>query len=82
MTFSDASKTKIKEYSNINIPTSLKTKRFGKYFICWHKKMRFRNIEEIVFANGLGDWGSIPGQTIPKTQKLVHIFVLSYISAI
>ena len=22
-----------------------------------------------VFANGLGDWGSIPGQVIPKTQK-------------
>ena len=24
-----------------------------------------------VFANGLGDWGSIPGQVIPKTQKMV-----------
>ena len=24
-----------------------------------------------VFANGLGDWGSIPGQIIPKTQKMV-----------
>ena len=22
-----------------------------------------------VFTNGLGDWGSIPGQVIPKTQK-------------
>ena len=25
-----------------------------------------------VFANGLGDRGSIPGQVIPKTQKVVH----------
>ncbi len=24
-----------------------------------------------VFANGLGDLGSIPGRVIPKTQKLV-----------
>ena len=25
----------------------------------------------IVFANGLGDWGSIPGRVILKTQKMV-----------
>ena len=24
-----------------------------------------------VFANGPGDWGSIPGRFIPKTQKMV-----------
>ena len=24
-----------------------------------------------VFANGLGDWGSIPGSVIPKTQKMI-----------
>ena len=24
-----------------------------------------------MFANGLEDWGSIPGQAIPKTQKMV-----------
>ena len=24
-----------------------------------------------VFANGLGDWGSIEGRVIPKTQKMV-----------
>ena len=24
-----------------------------------------------VFANGLGDWGSIPGRVLPKTQKMV-----------
>ena len=24
-----------------------------------------------VFASGLGDWGSIPGRVIPKTQKMV-----------
>ena len=25
-----------------------------------------------VFANGLGDRGSIPGRVIPKTQKMVN----------
>ena len=25
----------------------------------------------VVFANGLGDRGSIPGRVIPKTQKMV-----------
>ena len=24
-----------------------------------------------VFANGPGDWGSIPGRVIPKTQRMV-----------
>ena len=24
-----------------------------------------------VFADGPGDWGSIPGRVIPKTQKIV-----------
>ena len=24
-----------------------------------------------MFTNGLGDWGSIPGRVIPKTQKMV-----------
>ena len=24
-----------------------------------------------VFANGPGDWGSIPGRVIPKSQKMV-----------
>ena len=24
-----------------------------------------------VFASGQGDWGSIPGRVIPKTQKMV-----------
>ena len=24
-----------------------------------------------VFTNGLGDWGSISGRVIPKTQKMV-----------
>ena len=28
-------------------------------------------ISIIVFVNGLGDWGSIPGWVIPKTQKMV-----------
>ena len=23
-----------------------------------------------VFANGTGDWGSIPGRVIPKTEKM------------
>ena len=24
-----------------------------------------------MFTNGAGDWGSIPGRVIPKTQKMV-----------
>ena len=24
-----------------------------------------------VFTNGPGDWGSVPGRVIPKTQKMV-----------
>ena len=24
-----------------------------------------------VFANGVGDWGSVPDRVIPKTQKMV-----------
>ena len=31
------------------------------------------------FANGPGDYGSIPGQVIPKTQKMVHDATLSII---
>ena len=31
-----------------------------------------------VFANGPGDWGSIPGRVIPKTQKrLLDVALLS-----
>ena len=29
-----------------------------------------------VFANGPGDWGSIPGRVIPKTQKMILDAVL------
>ena len=29
-----------------------------------------------VFANGPGDWGSIPGRIIPKAQKIVLDTVL------
>ena len=28
-------------------------------------------LEVTVFANGLGDWGLIPGRVIPRTQKMV-----------
>ena len=33
----------------------------------------FKNITYtlFVFANGPGDWGSIPGRVIPKTKKMV-----------
>ena len=39
-------------------------------------KTYFKNLLDIglmsrVFANGPGDQGSIPGQVIPKTQKMV-----------
>ena len=29
-----------------------------------------------MFANGSGDWGLVPGQIIPKTQKMVLDAVL------
>ena len=29
-----------------------------------------------VFTNGLGDWGSIAGRVIPKTQKMVLYAIL------
>ena len=32
-----------------------------------------------VFVNGQGDWSSIPGQVIPKTQKMVLVATLLYI---
>ena len=28
-----------------------------------------------VFTNGSGDWGSIPGQVIPKTQKMLQVIL-------
>ena len=35
-----------------------------------------------VFTNGLGDWGSTPGQVIPKTQKMVFNGTLLILSII
>ena len=34
-------------------------------------KFRFNGLMSRVFANGPGDWDSIPGRVIPKTQKMV-----------
>ena len=42
----------------------------GKYFICYNLDRAIRQMSW-VFANGLGDRGSIPGWVIPKTQKMV-----------
>ena len=36
----------------------------------------------IVFANGPGDQGSIPGRVIPKTLKMVHDTSLTHISKV
>ena len=36
-------------------------------FIC----LMYTGMMVSVFANGLGDLGSIPGRVIPKTQKIV-----------
>ena len=35
------------------------------------KKKGLIGLMSRVFANGPGDWGSIPGRVIPKTQKMV-----------
>ena len=31
----------------------------------------FGGVHDSVFANGLGDLGSVPGRVIPKTKKMV-----------
>ena len=35
-------------------------------------KYKFIGLMSRVFANGPGDWGSVPGRVIPKTQKMVR----------
>ena len=37
----------------------------------WHKANYSSRVVGRVFANGLGDQGPIPGQVIPKAQKMV-----------
>ena len=46
------------------------------HLICHYQFFLFSAVIKIglmcrVFANGSGDWGSIPGRVIPKTQKMV-----------
>ncbi len=41
---------------------------FGKQLYSFD---RFISLVGRVFANGPGDWGSIPGRVIPKTLKMV-----------
>ena len=41
------------------------------YLIPKFKKKRLISLVGRVFANGLGDLASIPGQVIPKTLKMV-----------
>ena len=46
-------------------------------FGCFHSmNAQFVGLMSRVFTNGLGDWGSIPGQVIPKTQKMVLVAAL------
>ena len=40
-------------------------------FRCYILFQRPISLMSRVFTNGLGDWSSIPGQVIPKTQKMV-----------
>ena len=46
-------------------------KRYIILWICADYVYRAIGLMSKVFANGLGDQGSIPGQVIPKTQKMV-----------
>ena len=45
------------------------------YFMQWIITNKWKNraigLMSRVFTNGPGDWGSIPGRFIPKTQKMV-----------
>ena len=43
---------------------------FTKEFVAYHYILTHRPSGR-VFANRPGDWGSISGRVIPKTQKLV-----------
>ena len=36
---------------------------------CINASITDRKRTGLLFVNGLGDWGSVPGQVIPKTQK-------------
>ena len=44
-----------------------------KYGIMWKIRAKYCVLGIMVrmFANGLGDLGSIPGRVIPKTQKII-----------
>ena len=45
-----------------------------------HKLLKpwYCNLVSRMFTNGPGDWGSVPGQVIPKTQKMVLDATLLY----
>ena len=40
-------------------------------FLPLYSVLVYNGLEDRVFANGLGDWGSIPGQVIPKIKQMV-----------
>ena len=65
------------KYDEINIMNIIndKTSNLNNSFL--NKDNRYMKVTlksglmSCVFANGLGDWGSIPGRVIPKAQKMV-----------
>ena len=62
-------KEKAFKHSTLNFELFQTVEIFLKHLICiinWPILLVRR-----VFANDLRDWGSIPGQVIPKTQKMV-----------
>ena len=52
-------------------PKKIKTESFCKLRNESVKLTQVVFISSLVFANGPGDMGSIPGRVIPKTQKMV-----------
>ena len=76
LTFPQNKLIKMKEKKIISILVVLRTFQalllasFSNYY---HYMLNLSNFCEfyLVFANGLGDLGSIPGQVIPKTQKMI-----------
>ena len=42
----------------------------------WRSSENFYGLAIKEFANGPGDWGSIPGRVVPKSQKMVFDAVM------
>ena len=58
-------------YTHIYIYIYIYVNIYGYIYIYIYIYIRAIGLMSRVFANGPEDWGSIPSQVIPKTQKMV-----------